>query len=79
MPRRPGTDFYTIPKKNSAMDNKELKGRQDRERVSGSEDYELRYLAEQTNSTPEEVQKAIAEVGSRREDVVNYLSKHKDH
>jgi len=61
------------------MDNKELKGRQDRERVSGSEDYELQYLAEQTNSTPEEVQKAIAEVGTRREDVVNYLSKHKDH
>ncbi|MBS1780335.1 MAG: DUF3606 domain-containing protein [Bacteroidetes bacterium] len=78
MPPKLGTDFYTIPKKHSAMDNKELKGRQDRERVSGSEDYELQYLAEQTNSTPEEVQKAIAEVGTRREDVVNYLSKHKD-
>lgn len=70
--------FFYCCNKSNAMDNKDLKGKQDRDRVAGNEEYELQYLASQMNVSIEEVQKAIAAVGSRREDVVNYLQNHKN-
>jgi hypothetical protein len=54
-------------------DDKNLRGGQDRSRVSGSEDYELQYLAEKLNVSTEEIRKAIEKVGNSREKVEEYL------
>lgn len=54
-------------------DNKDRKDGRDRTRVSGSEDYELQYLAEKLNVSNEEVRKAIEKVGNNREKVEEYL------
>ncbi|MGZ3846677.1 MAG: DUF3606 domain-containing protein, partial [Flavisolibacter sp.] len=42
-------------------------------RVSGSEEYELQYMAEKLNVSTEEVRKAIEQVGNNREKVEEYL------
>lgn len=41
------------------------------------EQFDLHELAEQTNSTPEEILEAIEAAGSRKEDIADYLNKHK--
>jgi len=54
-------------------DDKNLRGGQDRSRVSGSEDYELQHLSEKLNVSTDEVRKAIEKVGNNREKIEEYL------
>jgi hypothetical protein len=58
-------------------DDKNRRDNRDRTRVSGSEQYEVRYLAEQLNTTDEEVKKAIEQVGNNREKIEEYLRRGK--
>lgn len=48
-------------------DDKTKIGEPDRSRVSGDQDYEVRYLAEKHGLSPEQVRKLIARVGNDRE------------
>ena len=54
-------------------DDKNLKDERDRGRVSGSEEYELQYLAEKLNVSTEEIKRAIEKVGNNREKVEEFL------
>ncbi|MGZ3939450.1 MAG: DUF3606 domain-containing protein [Flavisolibacter sp.] len=54
-------------------DDKKMQDGRDRSRVSGSEEYELQYMAEKLNVSTEEVRKAIEQVGNNREKVEEYL------
>lgn len=54
-------------------DDKNLRDGRDRSRVSGSEDYELQFLAEKLNVSTEEVRRAIEQVGNSRERIEEYL------
>jgi hypothetical protein len=58
-------------------DDKNKRDARDRNRVSGSEDYELYYLEEKLGVSREEVLDAIASVGNDREKVEAYLSSKK--
>lgn len=55
------------------MDNKDLKGQQDRDRVAGGEDYEVNYIAGELGVTAEEVREAIKAIGNDREKITQYL------
>jgi hypothetical protein len=48
-------------------DDKTKVGEPDRSRVSGDQDYEVRYLAEKHGLSPEQVRKLIARVSNDRE------------
>ena len=54
-------------------DDKNLKDERDRARVSGSEEYELQYLAEKLNVSTEEIRRAIEKVGNNRDKVEEFL------
>ncbi len=54
-------------------DNKDLKGQQDRDRVAGGEDYEVRYMAEKLGTSEEMIKMAIKEVGNSREKVEDFI------
>jgi len=54
-------------------DDKNMRDGRDRSRVSGSEEYELQYLAEKLNVSTEEVRRAIEQVGNSRERIEEYL------
>ena len=58
-------------------DDKNLKDERDRVRVSGSEEYELQYLAEKLNVSTEEIRRAIEKVGNSREKVEEFLKGNK--
>jgi hypothetical protein len=60
-------------------DDKSKKGKQDRNQVSGSEDYEIDYFKNKLNVTSEEVKAAIVATGSNDRKVLEaYLKdKHK--
>ena len=58
-------------------DDKSDRGQQDRSRVSGSEDYEVRYMAEKLGVTADAVREAIKKVGNSREAVEAELRKGK--
>ncbi|MFL5740798.1 MAG: DUF3606 domain-containing protein [Flavisolibacter sp.] len=58
-------------------DDKDLRDGRDRSRVSGSEEYELQYLAEKLNVSTEEIRRAIEQVGNSREKVEEYLRRNK--
>jgi hypothetical protein len=47
-------------------DNKKQRGAQDRSRVSGMEDYEVKYLAQKHGVTQKTVKDAVAKVGNSR-------------
>lgn len=59
-------------------DDKNLRDGRDRNRVSGSEDYELQHLAEKLNVSTEEVRRAIEKVGNSREKVEEYLRENRN-
>lgn len=59
-------------------DNKDLRDGRDRLRVSGSEDYELQYMAEKLNVSTEEVRRAVEQVGNNREKIEEYLRGNRD-
>lgn len=48
--------------------------KQDRARVAGSQDHEVRYEAEKTDTSKTEVKKAVREVGSSRAKVEKKLA-----
>ena len=54
-------------------DDKNKSGKQDRERININEPYELRDWAAKFNVTPEELRKAVEEVGVMAEDVERQL------
>jgi hypothetical protein len=54
-------------------DDKNIQDGRDRSRVSGSEEYELQYLAEKLNVSTEEVRNAVEKVGNSREKIEEYL------
>lgn len=54
-------------------DDKNIQDGRDRSRVSGSEEYELRHLAEKLNLSTDEVRRAIQQVGNNREKVEEFL------
>jgi hypothetical protein len=65
-------------KKNKIMaDNKNNSGRPDRDRISLSEDYEVRDWSKKFRVSPEELKKAVKQVGSNARDVEAYLKKGK--
>jgi hypothetical protein len=54
---------------------KSARGRnQDRARVAGSQDYEVRYTAKKTRKAASAVRKAVKKVGSSRKRVVKALT-----
>jgi len=57
------------------MDNKDIKGKQDRIRINVNEVYELQYWKHELNATTEELCKAVETVGVMVEDVRNELNK----
>jgi len=59
-------------------DDKNLRGSGDRSRVSGSEEYELQYLAQKLNVSTEEIRKAIEQVGNSREKIEKYLRENRN-
>lgn len=60
------------------MDNKNLKGQQDRSQVAGSEDYEVEYLVGQLNVSKDDILKAIKAVGNSREKIEAYFNSNKN-
>jgi len=54
-------------------DDKDIRDGRDRSRVSGSEDYELQYLAEKLNVSTEAIREAVEKVGNSREKIEEYL------
>lgn len=54
-------------------DNKNSRDGRDRSLVSGSDDYELRYISERFNVSEEEVRELIKEVGNSREKIEERL------
>jgi len=54
-------------------DDKNMQDARDRSRVSGSEEYELQYMAEKLNVSTEEVRRAIEQVGNSREKIEEFL------
>ncbi|HVJ75272.1 MAG TPA: DUF3606 domain-containing protein [Casimicrobiaceae bacterium] len=57
------------------MDDKSTTGNPDRQRISTSEEYELRDWAKKFGVTPEELKAAVARVGTEAENVKRYLGK----
>ncbi len=58
-------------------DNKNQVGKQDRDRINLSEEYELRDWSKKFNATAEELKQAVNKVGNMARDVESYLSKGK--
>ncbi|MES3018733.1 MAG: DUF3606 domain-containing protein [Bacteroidota bacterium] len=56
-------------------DNKNIQDGRDRAQVSGSEDYEVQYIAKTMGVSTDQVKEAIAAVGNSREKVQEYLKK----
>jgi hypothetical protein len=54
-------------------DDKSIRGAQDRKRVNVNEDYELRDWAKKFGVTPDELKKAVADVGDNAEKVEERL------
>lgn len=55
-------------------DNKTSVGKADRDRISLTENYELQDWSKKFNVTPEELKKAVKEVGSNAKDVEQFLA-----
>ena len=58
-------------------DNKNQVGKQDRDRINLSEEYEVRDWSKKFNVTAEELKQAVKKVGNMAKDVESYLSKGK--
>lgn len=58
-------------------DNKEKVGKQDRDRISLSEEYEVRDWSEKFGITPDKLREAVKQAGPMAKDVEAYLKKNK--
>lgn len=56
-------------------DDKTKRGKADRSKVAGMQDYEVVYLAKKFKTTKAKVKEAIGEVGNKRDDVERWLAK----
>jgi hypothetical protein len=56
-------------------DDKNKQDARDRNQVSGSEDYEVKYMAEKLGVSQERVREAIKAVGNNRQKIEEHLSK----
>ena len=56
-------------------DNKNINSKQDRDRISLSEDYEINDWSKKFGVSAEELKRAVKEVGSMAKDVEAYLKK----
>jgi hypothetical protein len=56
-------------------DDRSKTGAPDRDRINVNEDYELRDWSERLNVTPDELKKAVQNVGSSADAVRKYLGK----
>jgi hypothetical protein len=65
--------FMLLQKYFPMADDKNLRGGQDRSRVAGNEEYELRHIAQKLGVSTEEVQRAIEQVGNNREKIEEFL------
>lgn len=65
------------PEKKEAIMSDDLnkRGAQDRQRVNINEEHEVRYWTDALNVTPEQLRKAVKEVGPMADDVRNWLGK----
>lgn len=73
MPKTFGTIFLLVNKTKVMADDKTKQGGRDRSTVSGSEDYEVQYVADKYNVSLDEVRDAISKVGNSREAIDNYF------
>jgi hypothetical protein len=60
-------------------DDKNIVGGQDRARVAGGEDYEVRHFAERHGISPDEVRDLIARVGNSRDALEREVQKLRRH
>ena len=67
--------FYVHRVNDYMPDNKTTKGPRDAARINVEEDYEMQYWTETLRVTPEELRKAVQEVGPMVENVKKYLNK----
>ncbi len=58
-------------------DNKNKKGKADRNKVAGNEPYEVSYLANELNVSTQQVVAAIKVVGNERKKVTDYIKSKK--
>jgi len=58
-------------------DDLKKSGRQDDNKVSANQDWEISYMTEKFGVTATEVQNAVQAVGNQRDRVEAYLAKHK--
>ena len=56
-------------------DSKQHSGGQDRQRINIHQDYELRDWAKKFKVSPDELKKAVADVGDRARDVETHLKR----
>ncbi|HEU4902241.1 MAG TPA: DUF3606 domain-containing protein [Flavisolibacter sp.] len=56
-------------------DNNQMRGGQDRSRVAGEQEHEVRYLAEKMGVSEDEVRRAIQQVGNDRNKVEEFLTR----
>ncbi len=56
-------------------DNKNIQDGRDRSQVSGSEDYEVEYIAKSLGVSTDRIKEAISAVGNSREKIEEYLKR----
>jgi hypothetical protein len=67
--------LYEFKKKHAMADNKKNIGNPDRSRINVNEQYELNDWSRKFRVTPEQLKKAVKEVGSIASDVEAHLKK----
>jgi hypothetical protein len=78
-PRLPARLAYQSPKEDQMPDDKSIVGGQDRARVAGEEDYEVRDFANRHGLSPDEVREMIKRVGNDREALEREVAKLRHH
>ena len=58
-------------------DDKNIRDQNDRSKMAGDEQWEMKYLMEKTGASREAIEKAIVAVGNNREKVEEYLRNRK--
>lgn len=59
------------------MDNRRIRGPQDRSRVNADQDYEVRYWAQEFGVTEKQLRQAVQRVGSIADEVCEHLQQGK--
>jgi hypothetical protein len=67
------TSSWRKRRKKTKKAKKSSRGRKDRARVAGGQDYEVRYVAKKTKKSTKQVKKAVKRAGPSRKKIVNLL------